>query len=70
MSPLVVNAEKAAVWAVLKVLGRGAVEDLCDNPWKLRVGVGGREGREKSVYLDRLKESGYAAQSTHTLHSH
>lgn len=64
MSPLVVNAEKAAGWAVLKVLGRGAVEDLCDNPWKLRGG-----GR-KSVYLDRLKESGYAAQSTHTLHPH
>lgn len=35
MSPLVVNAEKAAGWAVLKVLGRGAVEDLCDNHWKL-----------------------------------
>lgn len=36
VSPLVVNAEKAAGWAVLKVLDRGAEEDLCDNPWKLR----------------------------------
>lgn len=43
-------------------LGRGAVEAFCDNP--LEPG-GGR----KSVYLERLEESGYAAQST-TLDTH
>lgn len=46
---------RRAGWAVLKTLGRGAVKGFDDNLWIQREG--------ESVCLDRLEESGYAAQS-------
>lgn len=51
------NAHRAG-WAVLKALGRGELQRVS------AITPGSRGGGRESVCLDRLEESGYAAQST------